>query len=298
MRLVSVASAVLFVTFFVTNAARADELSDFQHARSAYESQDHRTAVARFEELLGGDVPRISTRALILESRKYLGASYLFLTRRADAEHQFELLLRDDPQYELDPVAFPAEVIQIFTDVRTRLVSEATRTEAARREREEAARREAADRLLLERGRMDRLLSLAGEERVEVQHQRWIAWLPLGAGQFQNGHTALGTTFLVAESLLLATSITTYIWHATLPDSSALTVQSRAEARTREENLVTLNYISLAAFVGVAAIGIVDAHIRFVPFVSQTRHRDVPPELTNGMQLNVGFGAVQLTGSF
>lgn len=298
MRLSLVASLVFIAMSFMANAARADELSDFQHARSAYESQDHRVAVQRFEELIGGDVPRLSTRALILESRKYLGASYLFLSRREDAEHQFELLLRDDAQYELDPVAFPAEVLQVFTEVRTRVQAEIARSDAARREREEAARRAAADRLLLERGRMDRLITLATETQVEVQHQRWIAWMPFGAGQFQNGHDALGLTFLVSESLLLAASATTFIWHATLPESSQLTVDSRENARRLEQTLTTLNYVSLASFLGIAVIGVIDAHVRYVPAVSETRHRELPEDLRHDLQINIGLGTVQVSGSF
>lgn len=298
MRLSLVASFAFIAMSFMANAARADELSDFQHARSAYESQDHRVAVQRFEELIGGDVPRLSTRALILESRKYLGASYLFLSRREDAEHQFELLLRDDAQYELDPVAFPAEVLQVFTEVRTRVQAEIARSDAARREREEAARRAAADRLLLERGRMDRLISLATETQVEVQHQRWIAWMPFGAGQFQNGHDSLGLTFLISEGLLLAASATTYIWHATLPESSQLTVDSRENARRLEQTLTTLNYVSLASFLGIAVIGVIDAHVRYVPAVSETRHRELPEDLRNDLQINLGLGTVQVSGSF
>ena len=279
-------------------SARADELNDFQRARSAYESQDHRVAAERFEELLGGDVPRITTRALVLESRKYLGATYLFLNRRADAEHQFELLLRDDAQYELDPVAFPAEVLEVFNGVRSRMADAAHRAELERREREEAARRAAADQLLLERGRMDRLLALATEERVEVQNQRWVAWMPFGAGQFQNGHTTLGVVLLTAEALLFATSVTTYIWHTTLPDSAELTIASRAEAATRESQLAIINYVSVAALVGVATIGIIDAHVRFVPSTWETRHRPLPDDLRPTVDVTLGLQGVTLRGTF
>lgn len=292
------ASFVFVSVLLAATSAEADELNDFQRARSAYESQEHRLAAERFEELLGGDVPRLTTRALVLESRKYLGASYLFLGRRADADHQFELLLRDDAQYELDPVAFPAEVLEVFNAVRARMANAAQQEEIRRREREEAARRAAADQLLMERSRMDRLLALATEERVEVQNQRWVAWMPFGAGQFQNGNTALGVVFLASETLLLATSVTTYIWHTTLPDSADLTIASRAEAAQRESQLATVNYVSVAALLGVAAIGIVDAHVRFVPATWETRHRELPDDLRPSVDVSLGLHGISVRGTF
>ena len=42
----------------------------------------------------GGDAPPVTNRSLLLEAKKYLGASYLFLGKLQLAEAEFERLLR------------------------------------------------------------------------------------------------------------------------------------------------------------------------------------------------------------
>src|SRR5262245_7693507 len=106
--------------FARASIARADELEDFEHARQAYEAQNYAQAIERFEALVGGEVPHITTRALVLESRKYLAASYLFVHDIPHAEEQFARLLGDDPTYP-EPTAFPSEVRATFARVRTRV---------------------------------------------------------------------------------------------------------------------------------------------------------------------------------
>ena len=71
-------------------------------------------------------------RPLVLESRKYLAATYLFLGRKSDAEGQLELLLRAEPDYVLDPLAFPAEFVKTFSEVKVRLEQERLRKEQER----------------------------------------------------------------------------------------------------------------------------------------------------------------------
>src|ERR1700755_276185 len=89
--------------------ARANDFEEFEAARGAYEAQDYARAVLLFETLAGGDNPGLSNRSLVLESKKYLGAAYLFQGKLPEAEREFERLLRLDPQYMLDPLGFPEE---------------------------------------------------------------------------------------------------------------------------------------------------------------------------------------------
>src|SRR5687768_11471405 len=94
----AVALAALILLAFPA-LARAGDIEDFESARSAYEARDYERAVVAFELLVGGDAPRLQSRALIAESRKYLGAAYLFVGRRDAARAEFERLLRDEPAY-------------------------------------------------------------------------------------------------------------------------------------------------------------------------------------------------------
>src|SRR5262245_16024546 len=102
----------------------ANDFEDFGAARSAYDAQDYRRAAALFEALAGGDTPTLTNKSLVLESKKYLAASYLFLKKLTVAELEFERLLRIDPEYQLDPLAFPEEVQRLFARVKTRLDAE------------------------------------------------------------------------------------------------------------------------------------------------------------------------------
>ena len=122
--LVLVARAVgLLVTALVASAclaapAQADELADFETARALYEAQRYPESVECLERLLAGDAAQRLNRAILLEARKYLAAGFLFVSRPAEAEREFALLLAVDPEYQLDSGLFPAEIRVVFTRAR------------------------------------------------------------------------------------------------------------------------------------------------------------------------------------
>src|SRR3954447_26725303 len=93
---------VLACTFWAApQGAKANDFEEFEAGRQAYESQDYARSADVFEQLVGGDVPRLQNRSLVLESEKYLGASYLFLGKLNQAEQHFEKLLAMEPEYML-----------------------------------------------------------------------------------------------------------------------------------------------------------------------------------------------------
>src|SRR3954471_16871349 len=92
-----VLGALLACQLLSARSAKANDFEDFEAARGAYDGQDYVHAVALFDALAGGDTPALSNRSLVLESKKYLGASYLFLGKLRAAEQEFERLLRMDP---------------------------------------------------------------------------------------------------------------------------------------------------------------------------------------------------------
>lgn len=300
LRRFAVAASLVLLTALVAVPALADDLSDFERARASYDAQRYGEAVERLELLVGGEPPRISARAILLEARKYLAASYLFVARRADAERQFTLLLGDDPQYQLDPTTFPSEVRAVFASVRTRLEREA-RDRAVVQAREEAARRaEEAARIQRERDRLTHLTELALTETTIEQRSRWIAAIPFGIGQFQNGHTGVGIAFAVSEGVLAATSIAMRLLYDALPNPATFSnplseplPTDFAEVRRLEAAYSMTNYIATGLLAAVIVVGIVDAEVRFVPTVTRTRRRSVPdalPAPTPSTTLGLGPG--------
>lgn len=256
----------------------ADELSDFESARRNYERQSYEKAAKEFESLVGGAVPRARNPVVRLESRKYLGATYLFLNKKQAAREQFRLLVEEDPDYEINPVAFPEAVVQTFRDVKGEVTTELEKRaalQAARRQRERA---EELEELIRQQQRIEGLEQLAATETVEKVNSRWIAALPFGIGQFQNEDRALGIMFAVTESVFLAASIATFIGHNSLRDEDPAPDQID-RARRVERALRIGNWVSVGAFLSFAIAGVIEAEVRFKPVIRTTRKRELPPEL-------------------
>ena len=254
----------------------ANDFDAFQRARSAYDAGNYERAAALFGKLVGSDVPRLQNRSLVLESLKYLGASYLFLGHESRAEAQFHRLLELDLDYVLDPLAFPEEVQAVFMRVKTRLSAQAE--DAARAEalaREHAQTEQARERAEQKR-RMDVLIKMASTEHVVVHHSRLTAMVPFGVGQFQNGHDTLGLTLAIVEGLLYATAATTYMLHDSL---DGRTPENLDEARFAERAYRYGNQAAVGLLVLVAVAGIVDAQVRFQAVHSYDKERPLPPEL-------------------
>lgn len=264
--------------------ASANDFEDFERARSAYESQEYARAANLFNALAGGDVPQLTNRSLVLESKKYLGASYLFLGKIAQAEQEFTRLLRMDPDYLLDPLAFPQEVQRLFARVKTQLEAERRASEEERRREEERLHREHTERTERERKRWARLHELAQTETVREVRSRWLALVPFGAGQFQNGHASLGAVLAVSEGSLLALSLVTYVLHDHLRGQTP-GGDDIQDARLAEQGFRYTNQISFALFAIIAVTGVIDAQVRFQDSYAYERKRPLPPDLAPELSL-------------
>ena len=267
---------VLMAAFALPVAA--DELSDFEAARRNYDKQSYAKAARGLESLVGGVVPRARNPVVRLEARKYLGATYLFLGKDEEAREQFKLLLEEDPDYDIDPVAFPGAVVEAFQEVQaevTAAVAQQKALDEARRQRERAGELE---ELIEEQQRIQGLEELAATETVEKVNSRWIAALPFGIGQFQNENRKLGIMFAVTESAFLAASIATFIGHNSLRDENP--APDEIERAQRVEKALRIgNWVSVGALVSFYIAGVVEAEVRFKPTIRSTRQRELPDEL-------------------
>jgi tetratricopeptide (TPR) repeat protein len=258
--------------------ARADDLIDFDHARALYVKRNYAGAATALKALVGTDPPRVTERLLILESRKYLAASLLFLGQRDEARAQFRLLLAMEPFYTLDPLAFPTEVLNLFEKVKTDLEAQLAEARIEQERQREELQRLAQQRADQERKSLELLYQLAQESQVVQKNSRWIATIPFGVGQFQNGHKSFGMALAVLEGLAVAGSIATYIGHERVADDHP--DRDRLSAKRSEEALWrTSNNVSFGVFAALAVIGIIDAHVRFVPGSTSERRRPLPPDL-------------------
>jgi tetratricopeptide (TPR) repeat protein len=275
----------------------ANDFAEFEAARAVYDAQDYALAAKRFEALGGGDTPALTNRSLLLESKKYLGASYLFLGKLQLAEAEFERLLRLDPNYVLDPIAFPEDVQRLFTKVKTRLDAERrTAEEQQRRESERGIRLE-TKRQTAEQQRWARLVDVAETEHVTEVRSRWVALMPFGIGQVQNGHGSLGAILAVSEGSLLLIGFVSWLVHEDLRGQNPIASQ-RDEFSVTERVARYTNQVSMGLFGALAITGIIDAQVRFEGDHERTRKRSLPSELTKPPELSIGGQGLRLRWKF
>jgi hypothetical protein len=263
---------------FCASAVRADDLSEFEAARNRYDRHDYKRAVDAFRVLVGGDPPRITNALLVLESRKYYAASLLFVGADEEARLQFRLLLQQEPDYALDPLAFPTDVVALFESVKGQMRRELDRRREAQQREQQAAAEEAEAARLKRSQNLGRLRTLAETQTIEVRNSRWLAAVPFGAGQFQNGQRGLGVALAMAETFAAVTSVVTYFGHQGMIGQHA-TASNSGNLEQREKIWRGANWASFGTFAVLAIAGIVDAQVRFVPARVIQAPRPLPEDL-------------------
>ncbi|MDD9939675.1 MAG: hypothetical protein OXU20_01315 [Myxococcales bacterium] len=286
------------VVGLVPSVVAANEFDEFQKARSAYEVASYELSAKLFGALVGGEVPRLQNRSLVLESLKYLGASLLFMGETGRAENTFERLLRMEIDYVLDPLAFPQEVQVAFARVKGRLQSALVEKRQAEQEREQAREAAVVHERERARARQARLLKLASTTRIEEQRSRLVAMVPFGAGQFQNGDKELGFLLAASQVVALGVSITGYVLYEQLRAearlASPLDNTSLEENESKEDLYRNTNRISMVVFAALAIAGVVDAQLRFQPTRVTERPRNIDPELRKTPPLEVGLDGIRV----
>jgi hypothetical protein len=274
----SLCVCLLALALYSPGSARADDLSEFETARARYERHDYKRAVDAFRVLVGSDPPRITNALLVLESRKYYAASLLFVGANEEARLQFRLLLQQEPDYALDPLAFPTDVVALFESVKGSMRKELDRRREAELQEERAAAQQAEAARLKRRENLARLRGLAEERTIEVRNSRWLATVPFGVGQFQNGQRGLGVALAMAETFAAVTSVVTYFGHQGMVGESA-TASNSSDLEQRERIWRAANWASFGTFAVLAIAGIVDAHVRYVPARVIQTPRPLPDDL-------------------
>lgn len=263
-------------------AAAAQGRVDVEKARAAYLARNYSEAEERLRALVD---PKTGLKELsvLSQARMYLGAVLLAQGKRPAAVDVFEKMILEDPSFEPDPLSFPGDVINTFFDVRGQL-QEKIRQAAQNAARLEAERRARAEE---ERRRKEAWLSavkqMASEEKITVRHNRLIAFLPFGAGQFQNGDRVLGWTFLVSQAAcVIGTGVTvpmfSYARGRAEDEARSGDLEGKAQLyQDRADNIRTVNLSFVGAFAALAITGIVQANLSYVPETLETKKRELPP---------------------
>jgi hypothetical protein len=301
-------AAALSLMLLGPGSARADDQSELDKARLAFQARNVAEAERRLRTLCDGEPPSGEGRAkdpqLRSQARMYLGAILVLGARKDEAATQFERLLLDDPQFEPDPLSFPTEVLNSFIDVRATLRDrlQAAAQLAAKQAAEARAREEADRKREAQRVRM--LEELAREEKITVRHSRLVASVPFGVGQFQNGQNALGWIFLGSEVALLTASVITLPIYATAvarqdEEAAAGDPERKADEYHRRAEAAQLANLGInAAFLLTAGVGVLQAHLSYVDAKVERRLRPLDLKVQPTASLLPGGGMAGLGGRF
>ncbi|HSC86252.1 MAG TPA: hypothetical protein VLC09_03240 [Polyangiaceae bacterium] len=233
-----------------------------------------------------GSTHTFTDPSVLERGRLYLASCASLSGRNEEARGVLRAALESNPLMPPpDSLTFPPPVLALFLEVREDiqgLITKQEQEQVARllRENEEARLREAQ-----RAAREAELRRLAEEQPIIARNSRWVASLPFGAGQFQNGNEALGVTFLASETALALGAVVSATVLMNVYASGGLNADGNIppgqEARFEVPNaFLTATSIGL---VSVMALGILEAHLAFQPERQLgTRHRTLPPRLTEG----------------
>jgi hypothetical protein len=170
-----------------------------QRGKNAFDRGEFKRAVEIVRPLIYPEL-RLQSDTQIVLAHRILGVSYLFEKQQVAATGEFRKLLQLSPDYRFDPLLDPPEVVDFFNSIRKSYGDELALFEAKRKE---AVRAKLRDKEECDKVR-------AGPTVVERRVGRnsfALAFMPFGAGQFQNGHRGKGWAFLTAEAAFGAISV-------------------------------------------------------------------------------------------
>lgn len=223
----------------------------------------------------------IADPALRLRARRLLGVGLFFEAQQvADADHRAELLARargyfldlllEDPDENLDPMIFPASVVELFEDVRQEHTAE---LEAVLAARQQAPRAQSYE-----------MQTLYIEREVRANHLV-LNFFPLGIGQFQNRSPIKGTLFAAGQIAALTVNVLSYYMIERLRGEGGF-FRTDTDNRGGDYALAlgwrNAQFSALGAFGALYGWSIIDGLVNFEPFYIHIRTLDgAPPELAS-----------------
>lgn len=280
----------------VPRVARADAAAELEKAHSAYVARHYDEAESKLRSLLASGA--VKDPDVVADARMYLGAVLVAEGKQEDAAAVFDQLLADRPRYDPDQLKVTVQAMYAFIDAKTRNKDKIRASLEAEAQAEEADRVRAEQEKVSQAKRLAMLEKLASEEVVVERHSRWVALVPFGVGQFQNGQTGLGVAFLVGESAFAAGSL--------IGAAFAIYDEARTNAATASgtasptyhswaDLAALLGNVSIGACALTAVIGVIHAQLTFVPDRVEVHKRAIPALSLTPL---IGPTGVGLAGTF
>jgi len=273
--------------------AATPQSPDLKRARDRFEFGSFAEAAGTVRAWLGEHPDASGDDAV--EAYRMLGIAELKLGDLGQARAAFVSLLSLDPDHTLDPFLVEPKVVEFFDQVKKEHEPALGPLRERRRALEEQRRltEEAKKRLLSE----EQARAGAPTKVIRVQERLYLFnWMPLGAGQFQNGHRGKGAALAAAEVALAATNLAAILFHNNIaqdprrrcspsqPSGCSKPPYTDAD-RTLLSRADDVKYLSAALFWAVYAYGVVDAHLYYVPRVET----ELSPRQGGSLKLSWSF---------
>jgi hypothetical protein len=259
---------------------------ELKRAKDRFEFGAYADAAGTLRHLLGAGAQGLSESEAI-DAYRMLGIAEYQLGDRPAARAAFVNLLSFEPDYALDTFLVPPPIVEFFDAVKKEHEPALAPLRQRRRELREQQRLadEAKRRLLAEEhartGPPSRIVRV--EQRVYL-----FNWLPLGAGQFQNGERAKGTAIAAGQLVLGLVNVASIVVHNQIADDRTRTCISGQPGcsrppysdsdRTLLGRIEAVKYVSAGLFWALYGYGVWDAHRNFVPRIET----EITPGQTGG----------------
>ncbi len=256
----ALAVGVILALALAAAPAAASPAEELNSARDAFRRRDWQAAMPILSSLLY-PTPRLSSEEDIYEAHLLLGMSAFEASDRLTATREFEEAIALQLERKLGTGVFSDDAVALYEERRQAIV-EKYRLDAEKRA------------LALEREKYRRMI----EAMVVVEKRDYyVNFIPFGAGQFQNQQTRKGIFFATAQGVTGAVSagiwmylVGSYGLSGTVPSADANDVRL----------LQQIEIGAGAAFLGLAAWGIVDALVNYKPSVVRKPDESLlPPDL-------------------
>jgi hypothetical protein len=248
--------------------------ADLKRAKDRFEFGQYADAAGTLRRFLATD-PQLTDDEAV-EAYRMLGIAEYQLGDQAQARTAFVNLLSRDPDYALDPFLVPPAIVEFFDRVkRENEPALAPLRERRRMLREQQRLADEAKRRLLAE---EQARAGPPTKVVRVQERLYLFnWMPLGAGQFQNGERAKGTAIAAGQITAALVNIGAILFHNQLAQDRSRTCISGQPGcsqppysdsdRALLGRVDAVKYVSAGLFWALYAYGVWDAHRHFVPIV-------------------------------
>jgi hypothetical protein len=219
--------------------------------------------------------------SIVENARVYWAACLLGAGEGDAADAPLRAAIHENPQMKPpDSLVFPGPVVEHFLKVRDSLVNEIRAAEQMRIQDAKAEALKRQRRLAEDRDRMQALEQLAQQETIVQRNSRAKAFIPFGFGQFQNREPGLGYTLLVGEAVLASLSFTSVVVQSRLATQAyqlrRVGTVNEVTYQESQDTWGTVRTLSFWGFAALAAGGVLQAQLEFVPEFTETRTRPLP----------------------